>query len=59
MRPGRLHVLAGLALFGVGAGITYVTGRSVWSSGLRQLAFGLAAAAITYGIGRLVGVAIA
>lgn len=50
--------LAGLALFGVGAAITYVTGRSIWISGTRQLAFGLAAAAITFGIGRLVGVAV-
>jgi len=52
-------VLAGLALFGVGAAITYVTGLSIWISGTRQLAFGMAAAAITFGIGRLVGVAIA
>ena len=51
-------VLAGLALFGVGAAITYVTGLSIWISGTRQLAFGLAAAAITFGIGRLVGVAV-
>jgi len=49
---------AGLALFGVGAAITLVTGRGLWSSGIRQLAFGLAAAAITYGIGTLVGGAI-
>lgn len=52
-------ICAGLALFGVGAGITYVTARSIWASGLRQLAFGMVAAAITFGIGRLVGVAIA
>jgi VIT1/CCC1 family predicted Fe2+/Mn2+ transporter len=51
--------LAGLALFGVGAAITIVTGRNALASGIRQLAFGMAAAAITYGIGRLVGVAIA
>jgi vacuolar iron transporter family protein len=51
--------LAGLALFGVGAAITLVTGRGLLSSGIRQLAFGLAAAAITYGIGTLVGAAIA
>lgn len=52
-------LLAGLALFGVGAGITYVTGRNIWVSGTRQLAFGMAAAAITFGIGRMVGMAIA
>jgi len=51
-------LLAGLALFGVGAAITLVTGRGVLRSGLRQLAFGLAAAAITFGIGSLVGTAI-
>ena len=52
-------VLAGAALFGVGAAITRITGRSPVRSGLRQLAFGLAAAAITYGIGTLVGTALA
>jgi VIT1/CCC1 family predicted Fe2+/Mn2+ transporter len=51
-------VCAGLALFGVGAAITLVTGRSVLRSGLRQLAFGMAAAGITFGIGSLLGVAI-
>jgi VIT1/CCC1 family predicted Fe2+/Mn2+ transporter len=51
-------ILAGLALFGVGAAITLVTGRGVIRSGLRQLAFGLAAAAITFGIGTLFGAAI-
>ena len=49
---------AGVALFGVGAAITLVTGRGVIRSGLRQLAFGLAAAAITFGIGSLIGTAI-
>jgi VIT1/CCC1 family predicted Fe2+/Mn2+ transporter len=49
-------ILSGLALFGIGATITLMTGRSVWLSGLRQLAFGLLAAAVTYGIGWLVGV---
>lgn len=47
-----------IALFVVGAGITLYTGRSVWFSGLRQVLFGLIAAALTYGIGRLVGVSI-
>ena len=50
--------MSGLALFGVGAAITLVTGRGALSSGIRQLAFGMAAAAITYGIGTLVGTAI-
>jgi VIT1/CCC1 family predicted Fe2+/Mn2+ transporter len=51
-------VLAGLALFAVGAAITLVTGRGAVRSGLRQLAFGLAAAAVTFGIGSLLGVAV-
>ncbi len=51
-------VLAGVALFGVGAAITVLTGRGVIRSGLRQLAFGMAAAAITFGIGTLLGTAI-
>jgi VIT1/CCC1 family predicted Fe2+/Mn2+ transporter len=50
--------LAGLALFGVGAGITIVTGQGALRSGGRQLGFGLAAAAITFGVGTLLGTAI-
>lgn len=45
-----------VGLFVIGAGITLVTGRSVWISGIRQILFGLGAAAVTFGIGRLVGV---
>lgn len=41
------------ALFGIGAGITLITGRSPLLSGVRQVAFGVAAAAITFGVGRL------
>lgn len=48
-----------LALFLVGAAITLLTARSVWYSGLRQLLFGLLAAGLTYGIGRLLGVTLA
>jgi VIT1/CCC1 family predicted Fe2+/Mn2+ transporter len=51
-------VLAGLALFGVGAGITIVTGQGALRSGGRQLGFGLAAAAVTFGVGSLLGTAI-
>jgi VIT1/CCC1 family predicted Fe2+/Mn2+ transporter len=46
------------ALFIVGGAITLYTGRSVLFSGGRQVAFGLAAAAITFGVGRLVGVSL-
>jgi vacuolar iron transporter family protein len=45
-------------LFLIGAAITLFTGRNVWFSGFRQVFFGLAAAAITFGIGRMIGVAV-
>ena len=48
-------LLSGIALFGLGAGITRLTGMDPIRSGLRQLAFGATAAAITYGIGVAVG----
>ncbi len=51
-------VISALGLFGIGAAITLMTGRSVWYSGMRMVIFGLVAAALTYGIGRLIGVAI-
>ena len=47
-----------VALFVLGAGITLYTGRSVLFSGGRQVLFGLVAAALTFGIGRLVGVSL-
>ncbi len=50
--------LSGLALMAIGAGTSLFTGRSLGFSAARQLCGGLAAAAITYGIGRLIGVAI-
>ena len=50
--------LSGLALMAIGAGTSLFTGRSFAYSAVRQLAGGLAAAAITYGIGRLIGVAV-
>jgi VIT1/CCC1 family predicted Fe2+/Mn2+ transporter len=51
-------VLSTLGLFGIGAAITLLTGRSIWYSGMRQVLIGLAAAAITFGIGRLIGVSL-
>jgi len=47
-----------LALFLLGALVTRLTGRSPLRSGLRQVLFGLGAAAFTYAIGRVVGVAV-
>lgn len=52
-------VFSAIGLFGIGASITLFTGKSVWFSGMRQVIFGLIAAAITFGIGRLIGVSIA
>jgi vacuolar iron transporter family protein len=51
-------VLAALALFGIGAAITLLTGRSVWRSGARQVLIGGGAAALTYCVGRLIGSAV-
>lgn len=48
-----------VGLFGLGAVITLFTGRKVLYSGLRMVIFGLLAAALTFGIGRLIGVSIA
>jgi VIT1/CCC1 family predicted Fe2+/Mn2+ transporter len=45
-------------LFLIGASITLFTGKNVWYSGFRQVIFGLAAAAITFGIGHLIGVSV-
>lgn len=50
--------LSAIALFIIGAGITLLTGRSVLYSGTRQIVFGFGAAAITYGIGKIIGVSI-
>jgi VIT1/CCC1 family predicted Fe2+/Mn2+ transporter len=48
-----------VALFAVGAGVSLVTGRSSLFSGVRQMAIGSAAAAVTYGVGLLIGVSVA
>lgn len=46
--------LSAAVLFGLGAAMTLMTGRGVLFSGGRQLVIGFAAAAITFGIGRVV-----
>jgi VIT1/CCC1 family predicted Fe2+/Mn2+ transporter len=55
---GLSVVFSLVALFTVGAAITLFTGRTVLFSGSRQVVFGLVAAAITFGIGRLVAVSL-
>lgn len=49
-------VLSILALFAVGSGMSYLTGRSFVVSGLRMMLIGAAAAAITYAVGSLLEV---
>ena len=51
-------VLSAVGLFAIGSIITLFTGRSILYSGARQVAFGLAAAAAVFCIGRLVGVSL-
>lgn len=51
-------MVSAIGLFIIGAAITLMTGRSVWFSGMRQVLVGIAAAALTYGIGKLIGVSI-
>jgi VIT1/CCC1 family predicted Fe2+/Mn2+ transporter len=51
--------LSASALFAIGAGITLLTGRGILYSGLRQVLFGLLAAAITFGLGRVIGASLA
>jgi VIT1/CCC1 family predicted Fe2+/Mn2+ transporter len=49
---------SGLALAAVGAGTSLFTGRGILFSAARQVAIGYAAALVTYGIGRLAGIAL-
>ena len=51
-------ILSGLALLVVGAAIGWMAGRSVTWGALRMLLVGAAAASVTYGIGRLIGVSV-
>jgi vacuolar iron transporter family protein len=60
---GSMAVAASLgvgaaAMFAIGAGTSLFTGRGVLFSGLRQLAIGVAAAGITFGLGKLIGVSL-
>ncbi len=48
-----------VGLFLVGAAITLFTGRSLLFSGSRMVVFGMVAAAITFAIGRLIGISFA
>jgi VIT1/CCC1 family predicted Fe2+/Mn2+ transporter len=48
--------LSAVALFAVGASLSLFTGRGALLSGVRQLGLGAAAAALTFGIGSIIGV---
>ena len=51
-------LLAAIAIFGLGAAISLFTGRRALLGGLRMLVIGIAAAAITYGLGYAFGVGV-
>src|SRR5690242_486225 len=51
--------LTAAALFGVGAMISLFTGRSAFRDGFRMLAIGAGAGAVTYFVGKLLGVSLA
>jgi vacuolar iron transporter family protein len=46
------------ALFLIEAGTTLLTRRGVLPSGVRQLLVGFTAATVTFGVGKLIGVAV-
>jgi VIT1/CCC1 family predicted Fe2+/Mn2+ transporter len=50
--------LSAVALFAIGAIVTVFTGRNAVTSGARQMTIGLAAAAVTYGLGHILGLAV-
>ncbi|MCE9647932.1 MAG: VIT1/CCC1 transporter family protein [Chloroflexi bacterium] len=50
--------VSGVGLFIIGAAITLMTGRGILFSGTRQVLVGIAAALLTFGIGRLIGVSL-
>jgi VIT1/CCC1 family predicted Fe2+/Mn2+ transporter len=52
---GLSAAFAGVGLFASGAITTLFTGRNPFFSGGRMLAFGLAGAAVTFGVGKVIG----
>lgn len=61
VRPGIAVslMLSGLGLVGLGVAISRFTGRGAVRSGVRQLVLGLAAAGLTFLVGRILGVTLA
>ncbi|MCC6531462.1 MAG: VIT1/CCC1 transporter family protein [Burkholderiales bacterium] len=56
---GLAALATAIALFGVGACLSLFTGRGAFAGGLRMLAIGACAGALTYGVGKLLGVSLA
>ncbi len=50
--------VSAIGLFIIGAAITLMTGRGVLYTGMRQVLVGMAAAALTFGVGKLIGVSV-
>ncbi len=50
--------ISAVGLFIIGAAITLMTGRGILYSGFRQVLVGMVAAALTYGVGRLIGISV-
>lgn len=51
-------LLSAAGLFFIGISITLFTNKNFWYSGFRQVFFGIAAAAITFGLGKLIGISL-
>ena len=51
-------IVSACAMFAIGAGTSLFTGRGVLFSGARQVGIGLAAAAVTFALGHVIGVSI-
>jgi len=49
-------IIGGLAALALGAAIGFMSGRNVLSTAVRQLTVAAIAAAVTYGVGHLLGV---
>lgn len=51
-------ILSVFGLFGIGAGVSFTAGSSLWRTCTRQIILGLLAASITFGLGKLIGSAL-
>jgi hypothetical protein len=59
LREAGADIRTAVALLAVGGGIGVLNGRSLVRSGLRQVVVGGLAAAVTFGVGHLLGACIA